>query len=1276
MPRRSLGLFIGLTLLAHGTALPESVLLKDGRRLEGLIISKDDKGIVLDMGTMESRWSLAEIESIEPGLPVNVFRQRINRALSTAEQQARGGKPELATRTLQNAIAQFQDDLDRMDAVPEEVQKLLDRVEKMRRDLVPKSPESQKAEQLFEAAQNDLNFAREVDAFKKLKEAATYDPKRADIQNMLGRVAVRVNEPEAAIEALGAAIRLSPEAYYTKACGPLLNLLEDRGRRLLTDRRAADALPVFEEILLLKGNAGGAVSLDEFLARQITREKTPPEEVLIEVYKYADDNDLVDLALAAVRKAATIKPDDPAIGKLLNEENFVDKFRRAISDGNLELAAKLQSDPMAQVAHVAERMQEAAGKASPDIQAAGLLESAKAALAAKNYAEAERLGTRVVSDFPGSSSSSAAAEIVRVARLEAPIRAAIEKARLQIEARKYDAAEEALEKLAADYAIAESTQKGDYDTLVKRIPREREADRLWELASIEIQRERFEEALERLNELVGSYPETVSGQKAAKWLGDYRKRLEGEATRARLFDVGATFAIADPALWRAADDSRPARRDQVAPVVTEKRSAAWEQFDQQMAAQAELLKDRRARWLHMGLPLLIGCLGVLALVWRFARPGAAPYKEVDQLDEEKKEASESSGEVGTSAQHTCRMCGHKNAVEVLICGICESPMQLTAVEQERAEDRDRRANFDPWEVRVQAKAINDFEKYYQKARDLAETSDVQAAIENCRHALHEDPLRKDGYLLLASLYERTGKNDEAATCYREVLLIDPGEVIVRQKIESLLSLSQQPLRFSPVGAALAGLVWWALFWIVIGIDSAGWYLRLPLCVIGAVLTWKLWQLQERSSKITVPAAQGVTVERPRALPTEVLSWRGQDRQAAELAKEISAHTGTPVPTLSSRRLLMAIALSLVALLALVALAWGGHAPLALVAWPALAGLAFYLLEIHPRAYTAHVLLRHAYEETTSPWVDPHRPFKPNRRQVLGEFLVTSFNEFPIRWALRPHPYGDHRQGVLNSLQQTLNRHWACHQFYNGLHVVRDIEMPKPPGIAHAASAFSVVLLLAVVGTAYHLTSKSAREERFEDSMRLGYQNLLDGQPLVARGYFLEASIASPRNAVAALYSGHALNALERPAEAERAFRVAVSLSPNEPVPHNDYGNFLQRRGRLREATTQYELALRSEPQNADILSNLGSAFYKLKEYDEAAKTLAKAVEADPNHSRAHTSLGLALEALGKWSEAEAAFRNAVRVAPDVDYTNVARTRLEEGPRTSDQRLELPASNAP
>src|SRR5690606_34202121 len=137
------------------------------------------------------------------------------------------------------------------------------------------------------------------------------------------------------------------------------------------------------------------------------------------------------------------------------------------------------------------------------------------------------------------------------------------------------------------------------------------------------------------------------------------------------------------------------------------------------------------------------------------------------------------------------------------------------------------------------------------------------------------------------------------------------------------------------------------------------------------------------------------------------------RQARLIAQAIRDHTGVEVPVLGPARAITAFLLSLLLLGTMIAVALASNSPLVLLGWPAGVALIIFVFEIYPRAYCAHVLLRHVYEETGSPWMDPHRPFKPKDMEAKGEFLIQSFDELPLRWALNPKPYPANRQGVLN-----------------------------------------------------------------------------------------------------------------------------------------------------------------------------------------------------------------------------------------------------------------------
>jgi regulator of sirC expression with transglutaminase-like and TPR domain len=54
-----------------------------------------------------------------------------------------------------------------------------------------------------------------------------------------------------------------------------------------------------------------------------------------------------------------------------------------------------------------------------------------------------------------------------------------------------------------------------------------------------------------------------------------------------------------------------------------------------------------------------------------------------------------------------------------------------------------------------------------------------------------------------------------------------------------------------------------------------------------------------------------------------------------------------------------------------------------------------------------------------------------------------------------------------------------------------------------------------------------------------------------------------------------------------------------------------------------------------------------------------AIALNENHPRAHTTLGLTYEAMGNTTKAMEEYEKAVEVAPEAEYTNTARQRLEQ-----------------
>ena len=162
--------------------------------------------------------------------------------------------------------------------------------------------------------------------------------------------------------------------------------------------------------------------------------------------------------------------------------------------------------------------------------------------------------------------------------------------------------------------------------------------------------------------------------------------------------------------------------------------------------------------------------------------------------------------------------------------------------------------------------------------------------------------------------------------------------------------------------------------------------------------------------------------------------------------------------------------------------------------------------------------------------------------------------------------------------------------------------------------------------------------------------------------------------------GEILRSTDAPA-AERAWRRAIGLAPDNAEPRFHLGNLYRERGDLRAARREYERALAAAPRHAGVLNNLGLALEAAGERDRAEACYERVLAASPGHPDALGNLassqfereayrqsaltyerlfairsdvpapvwvrrGLAQQRLGDLVAAEASFREAARLAPD------------------------------
>jgi adenylate cyclase len=141
--------------------------------------------------------------------------------------------------------------------------------------------------------------------------------------------------------------------------------------------------------------------------------------------------------------------------------------------------------------------------------------------------------------------------------------------------------------------------------------------------------------------------------------------------------------------------------------------------------------------------------------------------------------------------------------------------------------------------------------------------------------------------------------------------------------------------------------------------------------------------------------------------------------------------------------------------------------------------------------------------------------------------------------------------------------------------------------------------------------------------------------------------------------------------AEREFKRALELNPNNADAHHWYSHYLMAQGRIEESLTQSKRTLELGP--FDILFNvhLGWHYLYARQYDQALDQIEKTIEMDKNYAETYPWLGLILEQKGRYAEAIAAFQNAIRLFPggsSITEAELGHTYAVSGNREEAQKI--------
>jgi len=126
--------------------------------------------------------------------------------------------------------------------------------------------------------------------------------------------------------------------------------------------------------------------------------------------------------------------------------------------------------------------------------------------------------------------------------------------------------------------------------------------------------------------------------------------------------------------------------------------------------------------------------------------------------------------------------------------------------------------------------------------------------------------------------------------------------------------------------------------------------------------------------------------------------------------------------------------------------------------------------------------------------------------------------------------------------------------------------------------------------------------------------------------------------------------------AEREFKRAIELNPNNAFSRRRYGEFLQARTRFSEALAEGKRAQELDPLSPYIVSFLGFAYLEMQHYDESIAQFRKALDLKSNVPMAHAVIAVAYAMKGLYRQALAEYDQI----SDEDKAVASETQLVAG----------------
>jgi tetratricopeptide (TPR) repeat protein len=115
--------------------------------------------------------------------------------------------------------------------------------------------------------------------------------------------------------------------------------------------------------------------------------------------------------------------------------------------------------------------------------------------------------------------------------------------------------------------------------------------------------------------------------------------------------------------------------------------------------------------------------------------------------------------------------------------------------------------------------------------------------------------------------------------------------------------------------------------------------------------------------------------------------------------------------------------------------------------------------------------------------------------------------------------------------------------------------------------------------------------------------------------------------------------------AEKEFKRAIELDPNDALTRENYGWFLVTTGRTDEGLAQARISQQLDPLNQEHTSVYGWGLYLTRQYDQSIEQHRKAIELEPNYWPGYSWMGHALAQQRHFAEGITAFQKAISIEP-------------------------------